>query len=50
MDVIRSRNGRGCPIQHGANTSLSQASMDWWPNALKREKFVSDFVAAWAHS
>ncbi|MCQ4347094.1 catalase/peroxidase HPI [Pseudomonas stutzeri] len=23
-----------CPVMHGANTSSSTATMDWWPNAL----------------
>lgn len=26
-----------CPVMHGANTTESQSTMAWWPNALKLE-------------
>jgi len=26
-----------CPVMHGANTTTSKSTMDWWPNALKLE-------------
>ena len=30
-----SQNSKGkCPVMHGANTSASKASQNWWPNAL----------------
>ncbi|MFN6970241.1 MAG: catalase/peroxidase HPI [Rheinheimera sp.] len=30
-----SQNSKGkCPVMHGANTSATKASQNWWPNAL----------------
>ena len=34
MDNKTPQSSGQCPIMHGGNTSSSQASMNWWPNAL----------------
>ena len=34
MDPKTSNTAGQCPVMHGGNTSSSQSSMAWWPNAL----------------
>jgi catalase-peroxidase len=33
MDSNKTTGGK-CPVMHGANTTASNATMNWWPNAL----------------
>ena len=33
MDNPQANKGK-CPVMHGANTSATKASQNWWPNAL----------------
>ena len=33
MDNAKTTSGK-CPVMHGANTTASNATMNWWPNAL----------------
>ena len=34
MDPKTPNTAGQCPVMHGGNTSLSQSSVAWWPNAL----------------
>lgn len=34
MDKNKMKSSGGCPVMHGANTSMGTSNMDWWPNAL----------------